>query len=202
MARDNEAVLPRHSKDLRHSKSRQSRSEDEPHHHNFHHPHLPGHHGKHARRKANLTKKGIPTYYRNEAIAFIAELSGTFMFLLFAFVGTQVANQAAEATTGNAVNGDNSLSQAPNATTLQYIALSFGFSLTINVWIFFRISGGLFNPVVSLFTYIQEANSTLHKAISEDVKKNIEGSLQGTIETAVLKGIENKLHFNVLDSNA
>lgn len=33
---------------------------------------------------------------------------------------------------------------------LMYIALSFGFSLCINVWIFFRISGGLFNPVVTL----------------------------------------------------
>ena len=31
-----------------------------------------------------------------------------------------------------------------------YIALSFGFSLAVNAWIFFRISGGLFNPAVSL----------------------------------------------------
>jgi glycerol uptake facilitator-like aquaporin len=30
-----------------------------------------------------------------------------------------------------------------------YIAISFGFSLMVNVWIFFRISGGLFNPAVS-----------------------------------------------------
>ena len=31
-----------------------------------------------------------------------------------------------------------------------YIALSFGFSLAVNAWIFFRVSGGLFNPAVSL----------------------------------------------------
>jgi glycerol uptake facilitator-like aquaporin len=31
-----------------------------------------------------------------------------------------------------------------------YIAVSFGFSLMVNVWIFFRISGGLFNPAVCL----------------------------------------------------
>jgi len=31
-----------------------------------------------------------------------------------------------------------------------YISLVFGFSLAINVWIFFRISGGLFNPAVTL----------------------------------------------------
>jgi aquaporin related protein len=29
-----------------------------------------------------------------------------------------------------------------------YISLSFGFSLMVNAWIFFRISGGLFNPAV------------------------------------------------------
>jgi hypothetical protein len=37
-----------------------------------------------------------------------------------------------------------------NAVTLMYIALSFGFSLAVSSWIFFRISGGLFNPAVSL----------------------------------------------------
>jgi aquaporin related protein len=36
----------------------------------------------------------------------------------------------------------------PNASVLLYIALSFGFSLCVNVWVFFRISGGLFNPAV------------------------------------------------------
>jgi len=40
-----------------------------------------------------------------------------------------------------------------NAMTLMYIALSFGFSLAVSSWIFFRISGGLFNPAVSLDLY-------------------------------------------------
>lgn len=31
-----------------------------------------------------------------------------------------------------------------------YISLAFGFSLTVSAWIFFRVSGGLFNPAVSL----------------------------------------------------
>jgi glycerol uptake facilitator-like aquaporin len=34
-----------------------------------------------------------------------------------------------------------------NPQQLQYIALCFGFSLAVNAWVFFRISGGLFNPV-------------------------------------------------------
>lgn len=37
-----------------------------------------------------------------------------------------------------------------NAMTLMYIALSFGFSLAVSSWVFFRISGGLFNPAVRL----------------------------------------------------
>jgi len=37
-----------------------------------------------------------------------------------------------------------------NTSNLLYISLSFGFSLAVNAWIFFRISGGLFNPAVSL----------------------------------------------------
>jgi hypothetical protein len=32
---------------------------------------------------------------------------------------------------------------------LLYVSLSFGFSLAVNCWVFYRISGGLFNPAVS-----------------------------------------------------
>lgn len=74
------------------------------------------------------------------------------MFLFFAFGGTQVANTAAiysdRATAGQQ---DGSITQAPNTSVLLFIALSFGFSLMVNVWVFFRVSGGLFNPAVSFF---------------------------------------------------
>jgi glycerol uptake facilitator-like aquaporin len=36
------------------------------------------------------------------------------------------------------------------AVDLLYIAFSFGFSLGVNVWVFYRVSGGLFNPAVTL----------------------------------------------------
>jgi aquaporin related protein len=85
-----------------------------------------------------------PNWVRNEFIAFIAEFAGTFMFLFMAFAATQVANAAAPATANNA------LSQYPNSANLLYISLAFGFSLATNAWAFFRISGGLFNPAVSL----------------------------------------------------
>lgn len=64
---------------------------------------------------------------------FLGEFVGTFLFLFFAFAGTQVANDF-----------------APSAAALLYISLAFGFSLAVNAWVFFRISGGLFNPAVTL----------------------------------------------------
>lgn len=101
-------------------------------------------HNEHRHRLARLDF--IPNRVRNEAIATVAEFCGTFMFLFLAFAATQVANAAAD-NQGSATTG-HSLSQAPNANTLLYISLAFGFSLAVNVWIFFRVSGGLFNPAV------------------------------------------------------
>lgn len=67
------------------------------------------------------------------------------MFLFFAFAGTQVANTPA--TTAGSQSTE--IPQGPNPTALLYISLAFAFSLTVNAWIFFRVSGGLFNPAVS-----------------------------------------------------
>ncbi|KAK5069938.1 Aquaporin-1 [Lithohypha guttulata] len=74
------------------------------------------------------------------------EFVGTFMFLFFAFAGTQVANTP-QTTTGNQ---SSTIPQGPNPIALLYISLSFGFSLAVNAWIFYRVSGGLFNPAVTL----------------------------------------------------
>ena len=78
----------------------------------------------------------------------VVEIAGTDIqrrFLFFAFAGTQVAN------TPQTTSGDQSttLPQGPNPAQLLYISLCFGFSLAVNAWIFFRVSGGLFNPAVS-----------------------------------------------------
>jgi aquaporin related protein len=80
----------------------------------------------------------MPLTVRNHFIAFIGEFVGTFLFLFFAFAATQVANMIAIQTS----------SGFPSASSLLYISLAFSFSLCVNVWIFFRISGGLFNPAV------------------------------------------------------
>jgi hypothetical protein len=83
---------------------------------------------------------------KGHLVAFLGEFVGTTMFLFFAFAGTQVANVDSRADT----NSTTGAATGFNAAVLLYIALVFGFSLMVNVWVFYRISGGLFNPAVSL----------------------------------------------------
>jgi aquaporin related protein len=63
------------------------------------------------------------------------------MFLFFAFAAANVALQGCK---------DCGLGAMPTIGELLYISLAFGFSLAVNAWVFFRISGGLFNPAVTL----------------------------------------------------
>ncbi|KAK7723773.1 putative aquaporin-5 [Diaporthe eres] len=91
--------------------------------------------------------------FKNHFVASLGEFVGTTMFLFFAFAGTEVANIASDANGSNNSSDSNTTtggSTGFNVNVLLYIALSFGFSLMVNVWIFFRISGGLFNPAVTL----------------------------------------------------
>ncbi|KAK3396671.1 aquaporin-like protein [Sordaria brevicollis] len=77
---------------------------------------------------------------RTHLVFGIGEFVGTFLFLFFAFAATQVANTAPA---GNSAG-------LPNTSNLLYIAFAFGFSLMVNVWAFFRVTGGAFNPAVTL----------------------------------------------------
>ncbi|RYP40293.1 hypothetical protein DL767_001836 [Monosporascus sp. MG133] len=77
-----------------------------------------------------------------DVIAVLSEFAGTFMFLLFAFGGTNTVNSAP--LEGRSEN------LAANPSKLVFICLCFGMSLAVNAWTFFRISGGLFNPAVSI----------------------------------------------------
>ncbi|KAI5776539.1 aquaporin-like protein [Geopyxis carbonaria] len=88
----------------------------------------------------------MPPANSPDFVASMGEYVGTTLFLFFAFAGTMVANipsgNSADNTTSAAATG-------PNASVLLYISLVFGFSLAANVWVFFRVSGGLFNPAVT-----------------------------------------------------
>lgn len=77
----------------------------------------------------------LPNKIRNHFIAASGEFVGTFCFLFLAFSATQVANTQ---TAGSSAKP----SQLPNTSVLLYISLAFGFSLAVNAWVFFRISGG------------------------------------------------------------
>ena len=106
----------------------------------------------------------------SDFIAMIGEFVGTVLFLIFALGGTNVANIPSTSVTGGTTAGQSgSTAATANTSNLSvysppsssesgpvvdlhfrlFIALSFGFSLAVNAWIFFRVSGGLFNPAVS-----------------------------------------------------
>jgi aquaporin related protein len=78
--------------------------------------------------------------FQKHLVAASGEFAGTFLFLYFAYAGNIVAvlQEPMAARDGSLAN-----------STLMYIAMAYGFSLLVNVWAFFRISGGLFNPAVS-----------------------------------------------------
>lgn len=76
---------------------------------------------------------------RNHFVAMSGEFAGTTLFLFFAFSGTQVALFSNDGTSLSEVG------QQSDPSMLLYISLCFGFSLAVNAWVFFRISGGLFS---------------------------------------------------------
>ncbi|KAI1373757.1 aquaporin-like protein [Hypoxylon crocopeplum] len=80
----------------------------------------------------------LPLPLKNHLVAATSEFAGTFLFLLFAFGGT------------NAVNTNLPGDPAADPAKLLFISLCFGMSLAVNAWVFFRISGGLFNPAVTM----------------------------------------------------
>ncbi|KAI0900804.1 aquaporin-like protein [Annulohypoxylon nitens] len=83
----------------------------------------------------------FPLRVKNHAVAAMSEFAGTFMFLLFAFGGTNAVNTNLPPSTDSA---------AADPARLLYISLCFGMSLAVNAWVFYRISGGLFNPAVTV----------------------------------------------------
>lgn len=91
-------------------------------------------------RMINMLSKTV----KGHVVAAAGELVGTFLFLLFGMGALNAVNDAP-------MTGENaSHSLAADSSKLLFISLAFGFSLAINAWVFFRVSGGLFNPAVTL----------------------------------------------------
>ncbi|KAJ5624810.1 hypothetical protein N7510_001119 [Penicillium lagena] len=87
--------------------------------------------------RGQLPMLQFPDSIRYNILCVFGEFVGTFLFLFFSFAGTQVSM------TPKPPDGS-----PPNTSNLLYSSLAFGFSLTVNVWAFFRFTGGLFNPAV------------------------------------------------------
>ena len=78
---------------------------------------------------------------RRHFVAATGEFVGTFLFLFFAFLGHSMsATQAGESGPGG----------SPSSQQVVFVALSYGLSLLVTAWTLYRISGGLFNPAVTL----------------------------------------------------
>ncbi|KAK5651813.1 hypothetical protein OQA88_11681 [Cercophora sp. LCS_1] len=92
-----------------------------------------------AEKPSTLPMLTLAPTMRNNLVAVLGEFTGTFMFLFFAFAGTQIATSS---------------SPSLDLTALIFIALSFGLSLTANVWAFYRVTGGAFNPAVTLALFL------------------------------------------------
>ncbi|KAM0712123.1 hypothetical protein Q7P37_011217 [Cladosporium fusiforme] len=78
---------------------------------------------------------------RKHFIAAAGEFVGTFLFLFTAYLGHSMSVQTAP---------DASPSGGLSNQTIMFISLSYGFSLLIAAWVLYRVSGGLFNPAVTL----------------------------------------------------
>ncbi|KAJ7881075.1 putative aquaporin 1 [Mycena olivaceomarginata] len=81
----------------------------------------------------------IPMNIRKDLIAASLELVGTMFFLLLGLGGIQAAT--AETMSSDGVT---------NVERVLYISTCMGFSLVVCAWIFFRITGSLFNPCVTV----------------------------------------------------
>lgn len=73
--------------------------------------------------------------------------AGTFLFLSLAFGGTQ-AVKINHASSGSFPKDPTRV--VPTPEILLYESLSAGFSLTVNVWAFYRVTGAFFNPAITL----------------------------------------------------
>ncbi len=85
-------------------------------------------------------REGMFANIVDDCQAAFVEFCGTVTFLTLAYGGVQASGYEANAQglPGLAVD------------RVMYISLSFGLSLLVSAWLFFRVTGGLFNPNVSL----------------------------------------------------
>ncbi|KAJ4357702.1 Aquaporin-1 [Didymosphaeria variabile] len=98
----------------------------------------------------SIATRSKPKALRKEATVALGEFVGTFLFLFFAFAGTQIALEAATINPFTPTDA----TKPPEVQKLLYIAFAFGCALAVNVAIFADVSGGMFNPAVTTALWI------------------------------------------------
>ncbi|KZT36346.1 aquaporin-like protein [Sistotremastrum suecicum HHB10207 ss-3] len=123
-----------------------------------------------------------------DATAAAMELVGTVLFLLLGLGGIQAAAYSNTLTAKASQNGSLSGPQAINSVAgidqLLYISCSMGFALLTSAWLFFRVTGGVFNPQVALALLLTGCISPIR--FSFYIVAQIVGSI---IASALLKAI-------------
>lgn len=85
-------------------------------------------------------KGGHITSLQSHLVAASGEFVGTFFFLWMSYsAGIMIVDQ----------KSSTALTGGTSTETVVYVSLVYGFSLLVNAWAHYRISGGLFNPAVS-----------------------------------------------------
>jgi len=88
-----------------------------------------------------FTYSALFANFRLDCKAAALEFVGTAFFLLFGLGGIQAATAETE---------QGGTRQSSTTEQVMYIATSMGLSLLVSAWLFFRVTGGLFNPNISL----------------------------------------------------
>ncbi|GAA5878776.1 hypothetical protein JCM8547_007193 [Rhodosporidiobolus lusitaniae] len=104
-------------------------------------------HGEHGQTK----KRGL--VMRDELVAMVAEFVGTTLFIFFACGGVHSAKMLATniRQQGQIYRGEgDGPGGAYDTSNLQYISLATAFSYAILLWMFYRVTTGLFNPAMSV----------------------------------------------------
>lgn len=88
--------------------------------------------------------------------------------LFFGYVAAQTGNEKADITLRAAV-GSAAAPPGPSLIQISYIAAVFGLSLGTNVFIWYRVSGGMFNPSVSIESMKRSATTRAQSGISNSL---------------------------------
>lgn len=118
---------------------------------------------------------------------------GTFFFLFFAFSAVQASTSSGAASLPQV-----SPNAPPQPIILLYISLAFGFSQFVNTWVFYRVSGGLFNPAVT-WGFFMFGKFSFHKTVVFFISELVGGIAAAAVAQALYPGglaVDNRLGLN------